>query len=723
MAPLRKAASMVYLSSAAGPQTAGSSCACKDHKDITSMMNDNSWAGYFMLMMELRKKILTFRDTIDLPPCDGSGPIPELVMGTVEDLHKLYPKVVHCIPIPETKEISIYQGLIHLYKALRSTADSWAMNHKWITDFRNDGYENLDNLSLELLCGKVLIKLERLIKVAREMFDVMDEDEKNNGGRTQGSTFGDILRHSYSDHKTSCVSPVAPTSVPPELTLPLKLGEFTNASYNTPLLFPLRLQALGKLNSIDLGCLSIQMHPHGTAQGFSPVREENRSDDKPKAEVQESQAMVTNEGNGKDNSPKVSNYVSNAIPEGRGPASVLPRPPPLPSVSTNAPPPIPPLNGTAVPPPPPIMPSQGSVPAPPPPMPGRNGTVPPPPPPLAMPGANGAAPPPPPPLGMLGGNGAAPPPPPPLGMPGANGAAPPPPPPGVSRALRAKKNTKLKRSTQMGNLYRVLKGKVEGSSLNGKQSQGRKNQVAAPAGGKQGMADALAEMTKRSSYFQQIEEDVQKHAKSINEVKASLSSFQTKDMTELIKFHKYVEEHLEKLTDETQVLARFEGFPSKKLESLRMAAALFTKLEGMATTLENWKVVPPLRELLDKVESYFNKIKGDLDTLERSKDDETKRFQSQNIHFDFNILVRIKESMVDVSSNCMELALKERRAAKAAADAEPGSKTEGQTKASVKMLWKAFQLAFRVYSFAGGQDDRADRLSKELAQEIETEPS
>lgn len=237
------------------------------------------------------------------------------------------------------------------------------------------------------------------------------------------------------------------------------------------------------------------------------------------------------------------------------------------------------------------------------------------------------------------------------------------------------------------------------------------------------MADALAEMTKRSSYFQQIEEDVQKHAKSINEVKASLSSFQTKDMTELIKFHKYVEEHLEKLTDETQVLARFEGFPSKKLESLRMAAALFTKLEGMATTLENWKVVPPLRELLDKVESYFNKIKGDLDTLERSKDDETKRFQSQNIHFDFNILVRIKESMVDVSSNCMELALKERRAAKAAADAEPGSKTEGQTKASVKMLWKAFQLAFRVYSFAGGQDDRADRLSKELAQEIETEPS
>jgi hypothetical protein len=47
-----------------------------------------------------------------------------------------------------------------------------------------------------------------------------------------------------------------------------------------------------------------------------------------------------------------------------------------------------------------------------------------------------------------------------------------------------------------------------------------------------------------------------------------------------------------------------------------------------------------------------------MDALERTKDEESKRLQSQNIHFDFNILVRIKESMVDVSSSCMELALK-----------------------------------------------------------------
>lgn len=56
------------------------------------------------------------------------------------------------------------------------------------------------------------------------------------------------------------------------------------------------------------------------------------------------------------------------------------------------------------------------------------------------------------------------------------------------------------------------------------------------------------------------------------------------------------------------MLARFEDFPSKKLEALRMAAALYSKLNVMVTTLENWKIVPPLNQLLDRAESYFNKV-------------------------------------------------------------------------------------------------------------------
>lgn len=58
----------------------------------------------------------------------------------------------------------------------------------------------------------------------------------------------------------------------------------------------------------------------------------------------------------------------------------------------------------------------------------------------------------------------------------------------------------------------------------------------------------------RSAYFQQIEEDVLKYEKPITELKKAISTFQTKDIAELIKFHKHVESILENLTDETQVI-------------------------------------------------------------------------------------------------------------------------------------------------------------------------
>lgn len=47
-----------------------------------------------------------------------------------------------------------------------------------------------------------------------------------------------------------------------------------------------------------------------------------------------------------------------------------------------------------------------------------------------------------------------------------------------------------------------------------------------------------------------------------------------------------------------------------------------------------------------------------MDVIDRTKDDESKRFKGHKIDFDFSILLKIKEATVDLSSNCIELALK-----------------------------------------------------------------
>ncbi|KAK3028500.1 hypothetical protein RJ639_038568 [Escallonia herrerae] len=812
-------------------ETSKSCDAPKNLKESKGLIMRNSCgvAGNFVTMMELRAKILTFRDLLDLPPSVGSA--------------------------------SVMEALNAFCDALKSLGDLWTNSDEWMVKCKSDDLASKD---LEHLA---LAVLDDMIKVASErLFDMIDEDEEMPDYSPPANAFGGAFQESYSDTKTpSPCSPATPTSVLPEIRCS-SATVATKGSYAPPLLLPLRVQAVGKLNPIDVKRLSFHMFPHVAAAQDSnlvnkAIEEENaKIEEKNQPEVTAEDTMevdinfkmlediqkilmtnldkiTSHKGRyliGTPNiqptpspgslakgamdvelpppsPPKQSNVAAEVAPpppsmmsssavvssvpappppppspymlspqeimstvprplsqssllnsqpnspeepapqtKTAGNASMLPPPPPPPppvktagSSSMLPPPPAPMTTGgmVAPPPPPPPM-TSGSIPPPPPPMISRNmppppppirtgnmATMPPPPPP-SMPTGNvtKAPPPPPPPVRSSTGSVPSPPPPmpltkgaaPPPPMPLAKGAAPPPPPTlGGTKSLRPKKaTTKLKRSSQMGNLYRLLKGKVEGSSLDGKSAQGRKGKVGASSGGKQGMADALAEMTKRSAYFQQIEEDVKNHAKAIKEVKIALSSCQTSDMAELLKFHKYVESHLEKLTDETQVLARFEDFPAKKLEALRMAAALYSKLDSIVATLQNWKIVSPLNQLLEKVESYFNKIKGELDTLERTKDDESKKFLSHKIHFDFGILVRIKELMVDVSSSCMELALKERREANAKITEENG----GKKKVSAKMLWKAFQFAFRVYTFAGGHDDRADKLTRELAQEIETDP-
>jgi len=113
-------------------------------------------------------------------------------------------------------------------------------------------------------------------------------------------------------------------------------------------------------------------------------------------------------------------------------------------------------------------------------------------------------------------------------------------------------------------------------------------------------------------------------------------------------------------------------------------------------------------------------VKDDVDMVERNRDEETKRLQSHGVHLDYGVLVRIKEGMVDLSSACMELALKESQDARETTTTTTRALwASSHGDGASRMLWRVFQLAFRVYSFAGGQDERADRLTSILAHEIE----
>ncbi|GFY91844.1 hypothetical protein Acr_08g0002400 [Actinidia rufa] len=672
--------------------------ATKHHREVKGFKvhNTSSVAGNLITMAELRTKVLTFRDLIDLSPCVGSASANELVITTVKDLHTMYPAIVPKNSMSEIQGTPIHQALVLFCDALRSVGDMWMCKGDWMEKPKC----TTQNMAANEVEQHALAMLDEMIKIARErLFDLMDEDEPMKSYSPQGNAFGRALSESFSQITK------APLVRQP---LQLRRKKVKNDS------------EINNMEGIEDDADDYEMMediPKILRANLDKVTSEKRRNWFGAPNI----TPVTGDMNVLLPPPSLPKLRSNIAAEAEAEAEVLPSPPSpsiLPKVETLSPPPMSHDVAGSIPPPPP---------SPHPPLMSSRLTPPPPSPPL----------------------------PPCLSLPntvylfhphrhhtaqpctklnawstststtaihdiktisnaastttathdikewsnptttatwdvitwirvitsttstttrdvikwisaftattshatGKGRCSPPPPALGGARSLRPKKAaTKLKRSSQMGSLYRLLKGKVEGSSLDGKSSQGKRGKIGAPSGGKQGMADALAEMTKRSAYFQQIEEDVKNHAKAITEVKVAINNFQTTDMAELIKFHKYVESYLEKLTDESQVLARFEGFPGKKLEALRMAASLHSKLEAISNTLQKWKIEAPLGQLLDKSESYFNKIKGELDALERTKDEESKKFQSHKITFDFGILLKIKEWTVDVSSGCMELA-------------------------------------------------------------------
>ena len=51
-------------------------------------------------------------------------------------------------------------------------------------------------------------------------------------------------------------------------------------------------------------------------------------------------------------------------------------------------------------------------------------------------------------------------------------------------------------------------------------------------------------------------------------------------------------------------------------------------------------------------------MKTDVEIIERTKEEDIVRFQSQKITFSFDMIVHIKEAMVGLSSRSLALALK-----------------------------------------------------------------
>ncbi|KAL0353118.1 UNVERIFIED_CONTAM: hypothetical protein Sangu_0893100 [Sesamum angustifolium] len=236
------------------------------HMKASTVCSSNGVAGNFATMTELRNKMSTFRDLLDFSPCVGSASVNELLVLTLDDLFKRYPKIKPDVSMSEIKGGSTRQALKFFCNALKSLGDLWT-TEDWMVKCKYNPSMKLEQVDLE---RTVLGMLEDIIKLARErLFDEMDEDEDIRDYSPASNAFGKALSESYCDSTMSFSgSPATPTSVLPEAWKDSAISEKT--SYSPPLPLPLRVQAVGKLNPIDVKRLSFHMFPHAVNVAQDP---------------------------------------------------------------------------------------------------------------------------------------------------------------------------------------------------------------------------------------------------------------------------------------------------------------------------------------------------------------------------------------------------------------------------------------------------------------------
>ncbi|KAK9056321.1 hypothetical protein SSX86_027411 [Deinandra increscens subsp. villosa] len=138
-------------------------------------------------MNELRKKIMSFRELVDLPPYMGSSTVTELVNHTVKELQKLHPDVVHCISASDS-EGTMHKAINELCASIKCLGKHWMHNDEWMARSKKDDGANgdLDKHALALLDDIIKVAQEKMYNKMdtnndKEMKDNVDSSSNSNG--------------------------------------------------------------------------------------------------------------------------------------------------------------------------------------------------------------------------------------------------------------------------------------------------------------------------------------------------------------------------------------------------------------------------------------------------------------------------------------------------------------------------------------------------------------
>lgn len=232
-----------------------------------------------------------------------------------------------------------------------------------------------------------------------------------------------------------------------------------------------------------------------------------------------------------------------------------------------------------------------------------------------------------------------------------------------------------------------------------------------PADAQKGVMEELAG---KSAYMRQVEQDRQKMAPMITDLKGQIVAFQPLDMLQLEHFVAEVERRLALLCDERMVLKAFPDWPEKRLEAMREAVARKAELEKLTTSMdpqgERWNARASIAEELQQVMDRFSEAKPKVEWYIREGDTIKRALSSHAVPFDMDLIKGAQHGPLQLAKYAMRMlhTAHERLLKASAADAAAALPTVKD------LISQVLKFAFQCHQFAGGFDADANTLFGEL---------
>eukprot|EP00899_Mesostigma_viride_P026031 jgi/Mesvir1/6612/Mv12749-RA.3 len=301
---------------------------------------------------------------------------------------------------------------------------------------------------------------------------------------------------------------------------------------------------------------------------------------------------------------------------------------------------------------------------------------------------------------------------------------PPPPPPrgGVAKAAAEAPKDTIQRAPEVLELYRELnrpKGipsKGARVMLPASSTASGDGQAAAEAAGGGVQAELKDKILGRSTYWKEVQDDVERHGPRIRRLSAAVTHVTLPDMDKVCAFVDAMEAQLSVLVDERAVLKSFE-WPEAKMDALREAASTHRSLQGMERELQGLSAPDgpaaalPFSEYKAAVVRAFENVTSRTDAVLRQQDALMRRCREHGIPDVFRWMPRVRQAAAGLAQAYMEHAVNEaKKLCYGSTDGQgqqspwQGSLTgnERQRERAQSILIAAVRLGFRAHQFAGG---------------------